>query len=352
MVEPWFERMTMLRTVSFLLVCLCLFVWSCGHSNRQGTTAPLSSAEIGETVYTFKENNMVRGLYLSDNDQIAALRLQEPFFSIIDVKTRSLQSSYGRKGRASGELLDVPFGVNYRDGELQFFSFATKSMVFFSVPDGRFRSEKVPYHVSFRPTRAVEINGSIIATGGLEQGRVAMVDADQHVSSIADYPFDTGDVSGIYRGGLFQSDIFVAPTLPRFVVRTLASDCFEIYEIDETGVKRVFVNNFKSPPVLEDRRIKPKKCVAGYIRVYVDDEHIYLMTAAGSYQDASNAGLLSDVIHKYDWRGNFEGVIKLPEKVGPFCIRDSVLFGAIEYPDRSEIRMYVCGQDLEKPATQ
>jgi hypothetical protein len=72
---------------------------------------------------------MIMGLYLSDNDQIVALTLQEPFFSVIDVKTKSLQTSFGRKGRANGELLNAPFGVNYRGGELQFFSFSTKSMV-------------------------------------------------------------------------------------------------------------------------------------------------------------------------------------------------------------------------------
>lgn len=342
----------MKRNNHYLLACLCLFVCSCSHSNRQCTAVPVSEAEKGEVVYTYGSDNMIMGLYLSDNDQIVALTLQEPFFSVIDVKTKSLQTSFGRKGRANGELLNAPFGVNYRGGELQFFSFSTKSMVYYSVPDGRFRSEMVPYQVSFRPTRAVEIDGAIIATGGLEQGRVAFVDTDRHISPIADYPFDIESVSGIYRGGLYQSDIYVAPNSPKFVVRTIASDCFEIYEMDGAGIRRVFVNEFKSPPVIEGRRINSKKCIAGHIRVYVDDDYIYLMLGEGCYQDASNAGLLSDIIHKYDWSGKFEGVINLPEKVGPFCVKDSILFGAVENPDRSVIKKYVCGQASEKPVIE
>ena len=80
----------MKRNNHYLLACLCLFVCSCSHSNRQCTAVPVSEAEKGEVVYTYGSDNMIMGLYLSDNDQIVALTLQEPFFSVIDVKTNSV----------------------------------------------------------------------------------------------------------------------------------------------------------------------------------------------------------------------------------------------------------------------
>ena len=77
-----------------------------------------------------------------------------------------------------------------------------------------------------------------------------------------------------------------------------------------------------------------------YIRSFVDDGRVYLMYSDKYYRDASNEGLLSNIIHVYDWDGVLQQVIHLSESVGAFCVKGMQLFGTIEYPDHTEIVEY------------
>ena len=236
-----------------------------------------------------------------------------------------------------GELLEAPFCVNYRKGGLQYFDFASKSLVFISVPEGEVEKSQVPYNVGFRPLRMVEIDGKRIASGAFDKGSVAYVDTNQNIVPCEDFPFDTGTLNGIMRGAYVQSDIAAAPDSSWVLFRTMASDCFEIYKVSDDGIQRTFVNNFKNPPVIDGGRVKPGRSQAGYIRSFVDNKFVYLLFAEGNYLDVSNEGLLSDTIHVYDWNGKLDRILHLPQKVGAFCVIGTSLFGMVEFPDHSEI---------------
>lgn len=311
---------------------------------RPGKGVPTRASHRGESIYSFDGNQTVSRLFVYEGN-ILALTLQEPFFSYIDIDRKCLIRSFGRQGRAGGELPRSPQGVNLREGRLQFFDFVSKSLISISVPEGVVDAIPVPYDVDFRPLRMVEIEGKKIATGGFDSGSVAFVDSDRRIVKGESYPFDTGTLSGIERGASIQSDIVSAPDSAILLIRTLASDCFEIYRVNETGIRRVFVNEFKNPPVIERNRINPAISRAGYIRSSVDNENIYLMYSESSYRDASNEGLLSDRIHIYDWDGNLIRILHLPEKVGAFCVKGTSLFAVIELGDHSEIVEYEMESD-------
>ncbi len=318
------------------LVVVCVAVCSCNNSVRRNQVLQIRARQNDQVVYSFDGGKTVSRLFVC-GENILAFTLQEPFFSLISIEERSALSSFGRKGRSSGELMGIPSGVNFRKGVLQFYDSASKSLVYLSIPDGVVESHPIPYTVSFRPLKMIEVDEIIIATGCFDEGSVAYIDLDQRIITGEDYPFDTGLLTGIMRGTQIQSEIVSAPDNSRFMIRTLASDCFELYEVDKSGIKRVFVNDFKYPPVIEKNRANPGSNKAGYIRSFVDNDYVYLMFSDKYYRDASSEGLLSDIIHVYNWDGFLQQVIHLPESVGAFCVKGTRLFGTIDYPDHTEI---------------
>ena len=331
----------MSRASVFSLLCLVMLSASCNTASKKVNVQQVQVTRNENVLYRFDGKHIVSRLFLDGDSSLVALTQQEPFFTVIDTHTGSRKSTFGRKGRAAGEYLSAPQGTNLREGKLQFYDFAAKSLLSVSVPDGKTELSPVPYRVDFRPLKMVEIQGVKVATGCLANGRIAYIDSGQTVKIGAEYPYRINGLSGIMRGVHLQDDIVAAPNAPRFVVLSIASDCFEIYNVNNDGVERTFVNNFKYPPVIENGRRSFNKSMAGYIRCFVDNENIYLMYAEGSYNEASAGGLVSDTIDQYDWDGALVRTVKLPEKVGAFCVRDSVLFGAVEYPDRSDIVRYV-----------
>lgn len=311
---------------------------SCNNANKQSEVLQVNVQHRSDFNIHFDGN--VSRLFVNDEETIVVLTQHEPFFSVLSIDEKRLVTSFGRKGRANGELNSVPQGVNLRKGQLQYFDHAARSLVSLSIPEGFMYTQVVPYSPGFRPMRAIMVGETLIVTGGLDKGRVAYLHPDQNVTWGEEYPFDTGSLSGINRGATLQCDLVCAPDIQRFMIRTMASDCFEIYRINGNEAERVYVNKFKYPPVIENSRVDFQRSLAGYIRSYVDNTNIYLMYSEESYQESSSIGLVSDTIHVFDWDGSLVKTIHLPEKVGAFCVKDTVLFATLEYPDHTEIVRY------------
>ena len=327
------------RKAVFGLV-LCLICSSCKGPIRNQDVPHVNVSPSSYVVLRLSGQQIVSRLFLTEDGKMIVLGQHEPFFSVVDVAENELFTSFGRLGRAKGELRSAPQGVNYRDGKLQLFDIASRSFVTISVPDGAMENSLIPVSSVFLPLRAMQIDGMLIATGWLGEGRLAFVKPGQELVQIENYPFDTGSLSGINRGAAIQCDLVCPPGLSRFLLRTMASDCFEIYEVKDSGVSRVFVNDFKYPPVIERARIDYQNSSAGYIRSFVDDANIYLMYSDKSYHESSGHGLVSDMIHVYDWEGHLVRKIILPDEIGAFCVKDSFLFGVLEHSEYSEILRY------------
>ena len=318
---------------------LLYLVCSCNNAHKQREVLQVNVPQRSDFNIPFDGN--VSRMFVSDEETIVVLTQHEPFFSVLSIDEKCIFSSFGRRGRANGELKSVPQGVNVRKGQLQYYDHAARSLVSLSIPDGFMDAQVVPYSSGFRPMRAIRMGETLIVTGGLDEGRVAYLQSDQSVTWGEEYPFDTGSLSGINRGATLQSDLVCAPDIQRFMIRTMASDCFEIYSIEGNEAKRIYVNKYKYPPVIEKSRIDFQRSRAGYIRSYVNNTNIYLMYSEESYQESSSLGLVSDTIHVYDWDGNLIKTIRLPEKVGAFCVNGADLFATLEYPNHTEIVRYI-----------
>ena len=332
--------------IALLGFSLCLSVLSCKNTSQRGEVLQVEVAGHGEMVCSF--DGIVTRLFINDGGQIVVQTRQEPFFSVLSIGGERHVASFGRMGRANGELRSVPQGVNYRTGRLQFLDQSARSFVSLSIPDGTMETRPVPLSPGFRPMKAVEVGDMLIVTGGLDEGRAAYVGPDQSVIPGEEYPFDTGSLSGINRGASLQCDLVCAPDRQMFMIRTMASDCFEIYSVEGKEVKRVFVNEFEYPPVIENSRVDFQRSRAGYIRSFADDANVYLMYSEETYQEASSQGLVSDMIRVYDWDGSLVKKVHLPEKAGAFCVMDDYLFATLEYLDRTEVVRYdLSGMDLQ-----
>ena len=328
-----------LKAAVFVLI-LCLLAISCTSSSRDQKVPCVNVSASKDVVLPLSGHKVISRLFISEDNKLIVVTQQEPFVSVIDVEKEEMLVSFGRLGRANNELRSIPQGVNYRKGKLQYYDSSIRSLVSISVPECVIETLPIPVTSSLRPMRVIEMDKTLVVTGGLANGRVVCINPSQEVAQVAEYPFDTSPLSGINRGSTLQCDLVCPPDLPKFLIRTIASDCFELYENTGDEFARFFVNEFNNPPVIERIRVDYSKSCAGYIRSFSDNTHIYLMYSEESYRDSSSQGLTSDVIHVYDWEGHFVQKISLPEKIGAFCINDTHLFGVVDYLDHSEIIRY------------
>ncbi len=321
-------------------MALCLLCSSCKSSIRDQKATYVNVPASKDVVLSQSGQQVISRLFITEDNKLVVVAQQEPFVSVVDIENKEVLASFGRIGRANNELRSIPQGVNYRKGELQYYDSAIRSLVSLSVPEGIIGTSPITVTSDYRPMRVIELDETLVMTGGLAKGRVVCIYPDQNATPIAEYPFDTNPLFGINRGSSLQCDLVCPPNLPKFLIRTMASDCFELFENKDGEIARTFVNEFKNPPVIERTRVNFSKSLAGYIRCYVDDDHIYLMYSEETYHNSSSQGLISNEIHVFDWDGHLLQIISLPDKVGAFCVKNSSLFGVLDYPDHLEILRY------------
>lgn len=311
--------------IGFLVLCA-----SC--TGGRGTKSPNQNyiLQSSKDTVTLEGILTVNKLFVVDSALIA-LSQQEPFFNCYNLNNYQQLSRFGLKGRADGEYLAEPKGVNYVNNTFQCYDHSLKVLLLVSPKDGSMQKMSIPYESGFRPVNAVLINDKVVSAGCFSSGIIGYVNSDgsYHFCN-EDYPFDTGEITGVQRGVYFQSEITAAPTRNRFILRLYASDCFGIYEVMDHSVERIFLNDFTSAPVVEGSRINLKKSKAGYIRSYVDDDYVYLMKASESYLEVSGRGLVSNMIDVFNWDGGYVGTLTLDVEVGAFCVNNHYLYAAME----------------------
>lgn len=320
------------------LVIITMALVSCGENASSFKGLPVSAGTECEQPMSLKEGYVISNLSCRDSI-LVALTMQEPFYHIYNINVNKLVRSFGRLGRASGECLIAPSDLTIRNGHIQAYDFSAKLFIKYDLQSGDLiEKHNVPYELNFRPFRIAEINETRICVGGLGQGRVAFLNRRGDITmSEYDFPFSTEPYTGVIRGCKFQSRIFAAPTRPTFVILTLGSDCFEIYDEDDGKINRRYVNDFRHPPIVVNGVTDHKKSIAGFIRCYATDERIYFLYSDESYGDSLKKGFISDTVLVYKWSGEMEKTIKLPESVGAFCVNGNTLFGTRESLDHCEI---------------
>ena len=322
------------------VVAALLCISSCmgGGGSATGNDIVIDNALESENTLTIDGQFTISKLLIADSC-LAVLTQQEPYFTLYRLDDLSKVSSFGRRGRSGGELITEPKGVNQIGNTFQYFDHAAKALISISTTNGHVQKIPMPYNARFRPTKAILINDATVVSGCFENGRLGYIDSNGNETICAeDYPFPTGDITGLQRGVKIQCELCAAPNLNRFVVRWFASDCFEIFEVVDNSVKRLFINNFKDAPVVHGDKLSLKESSAGYIRSYVDNQFIYLMKSEDKYPDVASRGHTSKYIDVYDWDGNQVGSISLYEEIGAFCVQGNYLYAVIERVNDSIIK--------------
>lgn len=318
-----------------------IFLASVSCNNKNSKSKP-NVLEVEDTDSAI----VVKGAYnvskiLTWNNSLVLITQQEPLFRVFSLDSCRQDFAFGYKGKAADELLSVPHGVTIRNDQALFYDFPEHSLVRALLNGPSVIKEPMPYTADFRPVTMAEIDGTIIALGGIAEGRLATIDMEHgKIIPAFDYPFPVEGVEGINRGITLQSEVCVAPSTPRFVVRTLVSDCFEIYSLEKGVLSREFVNDYHHVPSICGRNIDFKNSKAGYIRCYTNDDYIFMMKSEDCYNDASAKGLISDTIDVFRWNGEKVKTICLPVPIGAFCVYKEYLYGVIEENNQTKIKRF------------
>lgn len=275
-------------------------------------------------------------------DELIVLSTRAPFIYKYDMDSWMMSKSFGTVGRARNEFLSPPGPLNIRNGRLQYYDMLRKALNYVSLETMEIEVyNRMPYTVDFRPTSVLDVDSNLIAGGYFSESRLGYMRDGVISAEIFDYPYPTGDVEGIYRGTVYQSELKAPHTRNGLLVRTLCSDSFELYAIEEDSLVRTYVHQYNYLPKVVNFGgrfgVDFKKSVSGYIRSYVTDERIYLLWSDQVYSDVSANGLYSDIIHVFDWNGQNVENYALPYKIAAFCVSGSSIYAVREYDDGTKV---------------
>lgn len=339
------------RTFSLCPAILCvLLVAGCREQKENvesfDNVVVLSQAD---TLLTFDAPDRIRDIAVT-GDSLIVLGARMPLVKIFEKGNGTLRTSAGMIGRADNEFVMPPTKVNVRNGSLEMMDVAKRTLHTISLTDSltdfSHTTFALPVSADFRPMHAVSVGQRIVCTGSFSNSRFGTVDKSDSSRAEAeyDYPFDCEPVEGIYRGLTFQSGVRVQPNGNRFVIHTLVSDDFEIYELRDTMVERIYVSPCNHVPKLKPKgsqySIDGDLSMMCITRVSVSDDGIYLGWSDDSYSESVKNDLATDCILRYDWQGRKVCKYVLSGKVTVFCCDGTAIYGVVDDEARTLVVAY------------
>lgn len=270
-------------------------------------------------------------------------------FSFIDAGNGKMLHRWGKIGRGADEFLDFGNNFGMQDTSLVFTEQMNKRINHVSVADilgdsstVNVLSEPFPYTADFRPMRFCLLDKFKVAVGAFKEGRLGVLDSENAiVESPFDYPFDCGEVTGIFRGSVFQSDIKSNNRQDKFVVSTFASDVFEIYQSSTDGIHRIYVSPYQNVPQVlkkgERYTVNFDQSIAGLMKMAVSDDLICFTYSSLSYTEAVGMDMESKEILCFDWEGRKIKKYILPVPISHFCVDERYIYGVRYLEDETVI---------------
>lgn len=286
----------------------------------------------------------VRDMSIANNILVLRHINDDYQFSFIDVAKRKMVSRWGTVGEGPDEFIDFGSDFFVRDSLLVFLTSAKKEINYVSLPDIlshrqsiSIRKEKYPYNVDFRPRKICPVNDKKIAIGSFSKGLFGILDANNEIIDTSfDLPFLCDEVQNIDKGGIFQSLAGSNNRKNRFVLSILSSDIFEIYEMTDTGVYKIYTSTFQHVPQIwkkgERYAIDYDKSIAGLMKMAVSNEFICFTYSSQSYTEASKSGKVSNEVLCFDWNGEKIKKYILPFSISNICLDNNYIY-AIRYVD-------------------
>ncbi len=199
------------------------------------------------------------------------------------------------------------------------------------------RKEHYPYTVDFRPVKLCIVKDKKILLGAFKEGRFGVLDsANTIVDCFSEYPFDCGEVTGIYRGSVFQGKIETNSKQEKFVISIFSSDVFEIYQVSDSGMHKVYVNHFANAPQTCKKggryTVDFNKSIVGLMNMAVSDDFICFTYSSLYENEAGDLDKMSSEILCFNWEGKKVKKYLLPFGINNFCIDKKYIYG-VKYDD-------------------
>ena len=336
---------------------ILLFTFVCYACMQQRQLPAINSFD---TAYEIMEYDSI---YSSRNDKIRLLRNMIVFgniiiaqnvtkdnyvFSFYDINKGVFLDNWGQIGQGPDEYIQLGIDYTILDSQLVFLDIAKREINYISIPDIlnkdkplNINRESYPYTVDFRPSTINIIKDKKIATGSFKEGRFGVLDAENNIIDCPfDYPFHYEEVTGIYRGSVFQGRIKSNAEQSKFVISTFSSDIFEIYHVTDSGIVRAFVNHFNNAPQIKKRSggnldyvIDRNNSICGLINMAVSNNLICFSYSSKNHSEAYNSGKLSNEILCFDWNGEKIKKYILPISINDFCFDENYIYGVRDYED-------------------
>lgn len=313
--------------------------------NKTGDFPEIQHITCYDSIYSDRDNPLgtIRGMKIADETIILLTSGNEYAFSLIDTHSGKLKAQWGKTGRGPGEYLSIGPGFTMHDQKLVFVDAMKNELN--EVPlnviaEGR-DVEPVrtpyPYTAAFRSQYVVPVGNRKIVLGALAEGRFGVLDsANRIVECPFDYPFTT-PIEGIFRGTVYQSQIEKNEKLDRFVIMLLTSGIFEIYEVAQNKVERVYLHSSSQIPQLKEKprsgnryTIDYEQSAAGFMKMAVSDELICFTHSSRPYSVEAQEGKYATEIQGFDWDGNRVVKYVLPFAINNFCLDDTYIYGTAQ----------------------
>jgi hypothetical protein len=347
-----YEHLKKYKMKFYTITLLTIFIAFCACQQQ-----PQSEIDNFETVF---EITVYDSIYSDKNDIISSFSNIEIFnnilvtnnsnddyyFSFYDLDKGVLLSKWGKIGQGPNEYIQLGVGFNVYNSQLVFMDFTKKEIN--SVPILNIlnkedavpvRKESYPYTRDFRPNSLNIINDKKIMIGSFKEGRFGILDsANNIIDCLFDYPFKCEEITGIYRGSVFQSLLKSNAEQSKFVILTRASDIFEIYQIIDSEINRTCISSFKHSPKIKKKTgeflnfaIDDNQSIGGFMDMAVSKDMICFTYSSKSLAESSDLDIESKEILCFDWNGEKLKKYILPFPIHQFCVDEKYIYGVREF---------------------
>lgn len=324
-------------------ISIFLFLTICNACKKTDISSFDTVEEIVEfdSIYSDKSNPLgaITNIEIIDSIIVTKHANDEYYFSFIDAKKGEMIRRIGKNGRGPGEYVQVGSGFTIFESQFIFLDEAAKEIIYMSIPDIihkkdsiEVKKESYPYTTDFRPRHMNIINNKKIVIGSFKEGRFGVLDSNNMIiKNSSNYPFRTNGIEGIYRGSVFQCKINSNNQKDRFVISTLSSDIFEIYEVTKSNVNRIYISPFNYIPPVKERGgrigIDLSKSIAGLSNLSVSEDFICFTYSSESHNQAKKSSFASNEILCFNWDGKKVKKYILPFSIHKFCINKNFIYG-------------------------
>lgn len=328
---------------NWLLVSLLILCSACNSPVQINDFHTVVEISHYDSLYSDKYDlfGTVKDIAIADTVIILQTSHNDYAFFFIDAQTGSTIGKWGRTGRGNNEYLQVSSTFSICDSMLTFLDTRKKEIIYLpiaNIVDGTHYSvikEPYPYTAGFRPQQITPLRNHKIVLGALESGRFGVLNAENEIVGCPfDYYFEYPQIQGIFRGSVFQSKMKANPDLNRFVVQTLVSDNFEIFDATSSDIKKIYTScSNLIPAIIEKPRpgvshtIDYNRSKCGLMRMAASKQFIYFTYSDHSYSESAQNGLESDEILCFDWDGNKKQKYILPFRISGFCVDEHYIYG-------------------------